>query len=82
MVMRGPREELENLVQGIQAQIESIRNGLERMLPPVPRGYVGQITPREINLNVYSIAARNKLEELKRGVDQLRIRALRGLPRL
>ena len=88
MVMKSPREELESLIESIQAQISSIQDDIERALPvpfrKLPRlggQDLATMLPSEINLVTYTTQARNKLEELRKGVDRLRIRALRGLPR-
>jgi len=93
MVMRSPREELEDLVEGMQAQINSIKDDIDRMLPEGLRPPIGitkfstpeslkKFSTPEIQMKTYSMMARNKLEELRRGVDQLRIRALRSLPKI
>lgn len=72
--MRNPKEDLEEFVGRVQNQISSIQKDVEKALPvPLPESPVDET-------KLIALTVHNKLEALRLSVDQLRIRALRGLP--
>ena len=73
MVLRSPREDLEDLVRGIQSDLADIRIQMANLLP------AGIMIPGSKFESPVSLLEQ-AVKRINRDVEQLRIRALRSLP--
>lgn len=87
MVMRSPREELEGIILEINTQLDDLRRGLKESLPEglqdvfnaLPQG---PLSTEDYKLREFHWMANRKIDNIRRNVEQLRIRAFRSLPKL